>query len=158
MRTTARTATTLIALSATALLLGACGDDEPTTGGAGGEAVDAGAAGTVEEDSASPGDADACALYLADGATLSSAYDEYGSGATSDPSGLLDALTALAGDIDAVDRDGVSEIVLGTAEEISQAAGEAGPALEGGAGVEELDATLSGLQTLADTCAEIGAA
>ncbi len=162
MRTAARTSTTLIALAAAGLVLGACGsDDEPTVAdvqdavAAAGDGDLAGAAGTVEE-GARPGDADACALYAADGQAVVDAYDHYGSGATDDPSDFYAALETLAADIDAVAADEVSDVVLATAQEISASAAAAVPALEGGEGVEEVDATIGGLETLADTCAELG--
>ncbi|SEP21550.1 hypothetical protein [Trujillonella endophytica] len=163
MRTVARTGTTLLALSAAVLFLGACGEnDEPAASGAPGVVAEGGsgdgAAGTVEEGTTGPGDAAACGLYAADGETFRLAYDEYGSGSTDDPSTLVDSLDALAADIDAVPADEVSSPVLATATEISAAAAAAVPALEGGGGVEEIDATLAGLETLADTCAELGIA
>ena len=161
MRTVARTGTTLLALGAATLLLGACGSDDPepdvaAVQAAVDEAADGsvgGAAGTVEE-GANPGDADVCARYAADGQAFVDAYDYLGSGATDDFSELVAAADALAADIDTADD--VSDAVLGTAEEISASAAEVGPALESGAGVEEIDATIGGLDTLASTCAELG--
>ncbi|MGY1740321.1 MULTISPECIES: hypothetical protein [unclassified Blastococcus] len=164
MRTVARTGTALLALGAAALVLTACGDDEPSAAdvadvvAAAGEDGGAGAAGTAEEGSAAPGDADLCALYAADGQAFVDAYDYVGSGATDDVSELVAAADALAADIDAVPADEVSDALLGTAEEISASAAEVGPALEAGEGVEEIDATIGGLETLADTCAELGLA
>ena len=165
MRTTARTATTLIALGAASLLLGACGGDEPDVAAlqdavqdVASEAADGGDAAGTAEDGAQPGDADVCALYAADGQAFVDAYDYYGSGASDDPSELHAAAEALAADIDAVPADQVSSTVLATAEEISASAAGVVPALEAGEGVEEIDATISGLETLADTCAELGLA
>ena len=159
MRTVARTGTTLLALGAATLLLGACGSDPDPSDDVRdvvAAAGDAGVAGTVEQGAAGSGDADVCALYAGDGEVLRSAYDDYGSGATDDPSALHDSLETLAADIDAVPADEVSDLVLAAAQEISAAAAAAVPALQDGAGVEEIDATVSGLETLADTCAELG--
>lgn len=162
MRTTARTGTALLALGAAALVLTACGgDDEPSAADVADVVAAAGAdraAGTVEEGSAAPGDADVCALYAADGQAFVDAYDYVGSGATDDLSELTAAAETLAADVDAVPADEVSETVLATAQEISTAAAEVGPALAAGEGVEEIDATIGGLETLADTCTELGLA
>ncbi len=162
MRTVARTGTTLLALGAATLLLGACGGDDPAPGA--GDVQDAvaaaggGAGAGTADDGPRPGDADACALYAADGQAFLDAYDYYGSGATSDPSDFYASLTTLAADVDAVPADEVSEAVLATAQEISASAEAAVPALEGGAGVDEVDATIGGLETLADTCSQLGVA
>jgi hypothetical protein len=138
MRTAVRTATTLLALSGAVLILGACGEDDAPASVAAPDVVadpgDGGAAGTVEEGTTAPGDVDACAVYLADGQALQFAYDEYGSGGTGDATALVDSLEELAADADELDEDRVSEVVLGTAQEVSEAAAAAVPALAGGAG------------------------
>lgn len=50
----------------------------------------------------------------------------------------------------------VSPDVLAAAQETSAAAAEAVPALEGGEGVEEVDATIGALESLTDAGAALG--
>jgi hypothetical protein len=156
MRTTAVRTASLFAAGAAVLLLGACGGgDDPVA-----SAADGGAAGTVEEgtpeDGPLPADADVCARYAADGQAFLDAYDAYGSGATADPGDLHASLETLAADVDSAPVGEVSPDVLTAVQETSAAAAEAVPALEGGEGVEEVDATIGGLESLTAACAALG--
>jgi hypothetical protein len=103
-----------------------------------------------------PGDPEACDRYATDGQTFQDAYDAYDGGATEDPSQLYAALTALAGDVHALDENHVTPAVYASAQDVSSAAGEAVPALQGGDGIEQVDAVSGGLEILADVCAAVG--
>jgi hypothetical protein len=91
-------------------------------------AADAGAAGTVEEGTPEDGPLPA------------------------DP----DVCALYAADVDSAPVGEVSPDVLAAAQETSAAAAEAVPALEGGEGVEEVDATIGALESLTDAGAALG--